>query len=295
MLNISATDAAFGPGPPRATRATGVTFDTLASTSPCEETVVVEFKAYPPGTPSWVDLSSTDLGGAKAFYGALFGWEATEGGPESGGYCMFQKRGRNVAGLGPVMDRQPPSWMTYVSVQDADATCAKVSAGGGTVVVAPMDVLDAGRMAVFIDPTGAPLALWQPGAHIGAELANEPGTFIWNELQTRDTATAAAFYRSVFGWGTDTRQDGPTTYTEWKRGDDSVGGMMDMPAEVPPQIPAYWLVYLAVEDCDASAAQADGLGGAILSDPMDVAPGRFSVLSDPTGAVFAVITMNTPG
>ncbi len=257
---------------------------------------MVEFKAYPPGTPSWVDLSSTDLAGAKAFYGALFEWDATEGGPESGGYCMFQKRGKNVAGLGPVMDLgQPPSWMTYVSVQDADATVAKVNAGGGTVVVSPMDVLDAGRMAVFIDPTGAPLALWQPGAHIGAELANEPGTFTWNELQTRDTAAAAAFYRSVFGWGADTRQDGPMTYTEWKRGDDSVGGMMDMPAEVPPQIPAYWLVYLAVEDCDAAAAQADGLGGAILLDPMDVAPGRFSVLSDPSGAVFAVITMNAPG
>ena len=111
-------------------------------------------------------------------------------------------------------------------------------------------------------------------------------------MQTRDTAAAAAFYGSVFGWGADTRQDGPMAYTEWKRGDDSVGGMMDMPAEVPPQIPAYWLVYLAVEDCDATVAQANGLGGAILLDPMDVPPGRFSVLSDPSGAVFAVITMH---
>lgn len=254
---------------------------------------MVEFKDYPPGTPSWVDLSSTDLAGAKAFYGALFGWDATEGSPEAGGYCMFQKQGKNVAGLGPVMDSsQSPTWMTYVSVQDADATIAKVGAAGGTVVVAPMDVLDAGRMAVFIDPTGAALALWQPGAHSGADLANEPGTFTWNELQTRDTAAAESFYRSVFGWGADTRRDGPLAYTEWKRGADSVGGMMDMPAEVPPQIPAYWLVYFAVEECDASAAQSTGLGGAILLDPLDVAPGRFAVLSDPTGAVFAVITPN---
>ena len=135
---------------------TRATFDTLAATDPSEESDVVEFKSYPPGTPSWVDLSSPDLAGAKAFYGALFGWEATEGSPESGGYCMFQKGGKNVAGLGPVMDPgQPPSWMTYVSVRDADATVAKVNAAGGTVVVAPMDVLDVGRMAVFIDPTGS--------------------------------------------------------------------------------------------------------------------------------------------
>jgi hypothetical protein len=252
---------------------------------------VVGFRSHLPGTPSWVDLSSSDLSGAKAFYGALFGWAATEGSPEAGGYCMFQKHDKNVAGLGPVMDpAQPPAWMTYVAVQDADATMAKVSAANGTVLVPPLDVLDAGRMAVFTDPTGAALAIWQPRAHIGADLANEPGTFTWNELQTRDTASAASFYRAVFGWGADTRQDGPRTYTEWKRGDDSVGGMMDIPAEVPPQIPAYWLVYFAVDDCDVTVAQAAGLGGATLLAPMDVEPGRFAVLSDPTGAVFAVIT-----
>jgi len=257
---------------------------------------VVEFESYLPGTPSWVDLSSPDLSGAKAFYGALFGWAATEGSPEAGGYCMFQKQGKNVAGLGPVMDpAQAPAWMTYVSVHDVDATMAKVGAHGGTTLVAPMDVLDVGRMAVFLDPTGAALALWQPRAHIGADLANEPGTFTWNELQTRDTAAAAVFYGAVFGWGAASREDGYLTYTEWNRGGDSVGGMMDMPSEMPPQIPAYWLVYFAVEDCDASVTRATELGGATLLDPMDMAPGRFAVLSDPTGAVFAVIAMHGTG
>jgi len=254
---------------------------------------VAELKSYPPGTPSWVDLASTDVSSSKAFYRGLFGWDVLDGGPESGGYSMFQKHGKNVAGLGPVMmPGQPPAWTTYVCVEDADATIAKVTAGGGTVLVAPMDVLDVGRMAVFTDPTGAAIALWQPRSHHGADLANEPGAFTWNELQTRDTEAAKAFYRSVFGWDAHTSQDGPMVYTEWKRGDDSVGGMMDMPAEVPPQIPAYWLVYFAVDDCDASVTKAAALGGATLVDPMDVAPGRFAVLSDPTGAVFAVIKMN---
>jgi hypothetical protein len=251
---------------------------------------VAEFKSYPPGTPSWVDLTSADLPGAQAFYRGLFGWGALEGGPESGGYTMFQKHGKNVAGLGPIMrEGQAPAWTTYVTVEDADATIAKVTAAGGTVLMAPMDVLDVGRMALFMDPTGAAIALWQPRAHQGAQLANEPGTFTWNELQTRDTKAAKAFYEAVFGWSAHTTEGGAMVYTEWKRGDDSIGGMMDMPAEVPPQVPAYWLVYFAVEDCDASVAKATGLGGSTLVAPMDVEPGRFAVLSDPTGAMFAVI------
>lgn len=257
---------------------------------------MAEFKSYPPGTPSWVDLASGDLAAAKAFYSGLFDWGVAEGGPEAGGYAMFQKGGKNVAGLGPIMmEGQPPAWTTYVTVEDADATTAKVTDAGGTVLVAPMDVLDVGRMAVYMDPTGAAIAVWQPRAHQGAELANEPGTFTWNELQTRDTEAAKAFYRAVFGWDAHTSEGATMVYTEWKRGNDSVGGMLNMPAEVPPQIPANWLVYFAVEDCDAAVAKATGLGATTLMPPMDVEPGRFAVLSDPTGAVFAVIKMNPAG
>jgi uncharacterized protein len=257
---------------------------------------VSEFKSYPPGTPSWVDLASADLPAAKSFYRGLFGWDVAEGPPEAGGYAMFQKQGKNVAGVGPIMmEGQPPAWTTYISVEDADATIAKVSAAGGTVLVAPMDVLDVGRMAVFMDPTGAALALWQPLAHQGADLANEPRTFTWNELQTRDTEAAKAFYRDVFGWDAATSEGGTMVYTEWKRGGDSIGGMMDMPAEVPTQVPAYWLVYFAVDDCDRAVAEATGIGGTTIVAPMDVEPGRFAVLSDPTGAVFAVSKMQTAG
>ena len=252
---------------------------------------MAEFTAYPPGTPSWVDVSSPDLPASRAFYNGLFGWEALEGGPEAGGYTMFQKRGKNVAGLGPIMmEGQPPTWTTYVTVDDADATAAKVTAAGGTVIVAPMDVLDVGRMAMFLDPTGAAVAVWQPRAHAGAQLANEAGTFTWNELQTRNTDAAKVFYGAVFGWGAHSTE-GTMPYTEWKRGDDTVGGMMDMPGEIPAEVPASWLVYFAVDDCDATVDRAAKLGGATLMAPMDVEPGRFAVLSDPSGAVFAVITM----
>lgn len=254
---------------------------------------MAEFTSYAPGTPSWVDLASPDLEKSRAFYGALFGWGANVGGPDAGGYTMFTKGGKNVAGGGPIMmEGQPPAWTTYVSVEDADATIEKVKKAGGMVFVEPMDVLDVGRMAVFADPTGAALALWQPKAHVGADLANEPGTFCWNELNTRDTGAAKAFYAEVFGWGSESSEGAQMAYTEWKLGGQSIGGMMDMPPMVPAEVPAHWLVYFAVEDCDATTAKANELGATTMAGPMDVEPGRFAVLSDPSGAVFAVIRMN---
>jgi len=257
---------------------------------------MAEFTSYPPGTPCWVDLSTSDVAAAEAFYSALFGWEVGDTGPEGGGYAMFLKSGKYVAGVGPLpMEGQPPAWTTYVCVDDADATLSKVKAAGGAVFVEPMDVLDVGRMAVFADPTGAPVALWQPRAHQGAQLANEPGAFCWNELQTRDTEAAKVFYRAVFGWDAHTTESPVMAYTEWKRGEEAIAGMMDMPDDVPPQVPAFWLVYFAVTDCDATVAEASDLGGATLVAPMDVRPGRFSVLTDPNGAVFAVMAMAPAG
>jgi len=257
---------------------------------------VALFTSYPPGTPSWVDLASSDPDTAKAFYSTLFGWTVDEQGPEAGGYAMFLKKDKTVSGVGPLaMEGQPSAWTTYVTVDEADVTVDKAKGAGATVYVEPMDVLDVGRMAVFADPTGAAIALWQPRAHQGAQLANEPGTFCWNELQTRDTEAAKAFYHTVFGWDASTSEMDGMSYTEWKNGENVVGGMMDMPAGVPAAVPAHWLVYFAVEDCDATLATATANGATVMVPATDIPPGRFAVLADPAGAVFAVIKMHDAG
>jgi uncharacterized protein len=251
-----------------------------------------ERSSYAAGTPSWVDIG-TDVEGAKKFYGSLFGWTTQDAGPpeETGGYGFFLKNGKVVAGYGPQMNPGPPFWTTYISVDDADATAKKVEAAGGTVVMAPMDVMAAGRMAVFQDPQGAFISAWQPGEHKGAQLANEPGAFCWNELNTRDVAGSSAFYEKAFGWKAVTQTDGPMPYTEFRLGDTTIAGMMDMPPMVPAEVPPHWLVYFAVDDTDATVKQTEKAGGAVRMPPMDIPVGRFAVLADPQGATFAVIRM----
>ncbi|WP_322780198.1 VOC family protein, partial [Frankia sp. Cas4] len=118
---------------------------------------MAEFMSYPAGTPCWVDLGSLDLEASRSFYSGLLGWEAQEvPDPGAGGYTMFTLRGKLVAGLGPLFgEGQPPTWNTYISVDDVDKTAEAVLGAGGRVLAGPMDVMEAGRMAVFTDPAGA--------------------------------------------------------------------------------------------------------------------------------------------
>ena len=245
---------------------------------------------YAPGTPSWVDIG-TDVEPAKRFYSSLFNWSTEDAGPPelTGGYGFFQKDGKMIAGYGPQQGEGPPYWSTYVSVADADQTAKEVESAGGTVIMAPMDVMAAGRMAVFQDPQGAFISAWQAGEHIGAQLVNEPGALCWNELNSRDVKGAKDFYRSAFGWDPVTHADGPMPYTEFQLNGQSIAGLMDMPPMVPAEVPSYWLVYFAVADTDATVAKAEELGGTVRMPPMDLPVGRLSVLVDPQGATFAVI------
>jgi uncharacterized protein len=248
---------------------------------------------YAPGTPSWVDLGSPDVDASISFYGSLFGWTASEPGPpEAGGYRFFLQDGKMVGGIAPLMmEGQPPAWLNYVTVADADATVGKARDAGGTVFVEPMDVMDVGRFSVLADPTGAALGLWQPRRHTGAELVNEPVSLTWNELETRDPDAAKPFYDALFGWDAETTEMGGGEYTTWRLDGQPVGGMADITGRVPDAVPAHWLAYFAFTDTDATVARAQELGGNVNVPPMDIPAGRFAVLGDPHGAVFGVIKM----
>lgn len=258
-----------------------------------------DVSTYAHGVPSWIDLATPDPEASKAFYGALFGWdfEDEDSGQPGTPYIMCRLRGRAVAGmmlLAPEMAESgmPPVWTTYINVDDLDAAVARVAPAGGHVIQAPMEVMEAGRMAVVADPSGAVFCLWEKTGHAGAEVVNEHGALTWNELITPDPAQVAPFYGAVLGWTARSTPMPTGTYTSFvAEGADpnGIAGAMAPPME---GIPAYWGVYFAVDDCDAAVAAATRLGAGVLADPMDLeGVGRMAVLADPQGAAFSIITL----
>ncbi|MFI5839564.1 VOC family protein [Catenuloplanes sp. NPDC051500] len=235
--------------------------------------------AWGPGTPVWTDLSTPDVAEAVRFYGALFGWTASEV-PGGGGYTMFLLDGAPVAGAGPLhgLDEEN-EWCTYLLTDDVEETAHRVATAGGAVQKPPYDVMTQGRTAVFLDPSGAEFSAWEPREMAGAAVFNVPGALAWNELSTPDPVLAKRFYGDVFGW---TASDGD--YITWDSAGRPIGGLV--PVDEPA--PARWMVYFGVADCDASVAQATSLGATVAVKPTDIPWGRFATLNDPQGAFFSI-------
>ena len=257
---------------------------------------MAEFTSHAAGTFSWPELATTDQKAGVAFYKALFGWDVNEQpiGPTEV-YSMFQVRGKPVgaASTQQPQERQlgvPPHWNSYVTVANVDQSAKKAESLGGKILMPPFDVMDAGRMAVVQDPTGAVFEIWQASRSIGAEILNEPGALCWTELTTSDTKAAEKFYTGLFGWTPKHSTPGsPMEYTEFSVNGQPSIGMMAKPAEMPAHIPSYWMPYFQVANCDASSAKVKELGGSIMVGPQDIPnTGRFAIASDPQRAMFAV-------
>jgi len=118
-----------------------------------------------------------------------------------------------------------------------------------------------------------------------AQLVNEPGTLVWNELSTPDRPRSNEFYAAVFGYTYEQVGDGQGfDYTVMKVDGNVVGGQFQV-ADAPP----HWHVYFGVTDADATAARARELGGSVVSEPQDSPYGRWAQLADPFGARFCVV------
>jgi predicted enzyme related to lactoylglutathione lyase len=182
-----------------------------------------------------------------------------------------------------------------VAVASANDGAARTKALGGTVLMEPFDVLDVGRMAMVQDPPGAVVALWEARRHAGAGVTGDPGAMCWNELGTTDTERAGAFYQSLLDWSAETRPLGAVSYTTFTADGATRGGMTAIQAS-RGGVPPHWMVYFAVRDCEGSATLCQSLGGSVRVPSADVpGVGRFAVLADPQGAVFAVLTPRPPG
>jgi predicted enzyme related to lactoylglutathione lyase len=270
-----------------------------------------ELDRYIPGVPCWVDTSQPDPEAAAGFYRELFGWEVEDVMPPEapGNYFIGRIRGGDVAGISGFAEGSPPvaTWNTYVWVESADETAAKVRDAGGAVLMEPFDVMESGRMAVFSDPEGAVFCVWEPKQHRGSQIVNEHGSVNFNNLNTHDPDAAKAFYGSVFGWQTLALGGDAEMWTLPGYGDHlellnpgtlermaSMGapaGFADVVATLNPIPeerggPANWSVTFATDDADATAAKTSELGGQVVSGPFDAPWVRMAVLTDPQGATF---------
>ena len=271
-----------------------------------------ERDGYIPGVPCWIDTSQPDPEAAAEFYGALFGWELEDVMPPDapGQYFMARIRGKDVAGVGSIPEGAPQMamWNTYVWVDSADETASKVRDAGGSVMMEPFDVMDAGRMAVFTDPEGSVFFAWEARANKGSQIVNEHGSNNFNNLNTRDLERAKAFYGAVFGWETLELDRGAQMWTlpgygdhleelspGLRKGMEEMGapkGFEDVVAGVneirddQPDTPAHWGLTFAVDDADAIAEKATELGGKVIAPPFDAPWVRMTVIADPQGATF---------
>jgi uncharacterized protein len=273
---------------------------------------MIERDGYMPGVPCWVDTSQPDPEAAVDFYGGLFGWEFEDVMPPGapGKYFNAKLHGGEVAAVGSQPEGAPPMavWNTYVWVDSADETASKVRDAGGSVLMEPFDVLDAGRMAVFADPEGAAISVWQAKEHRGAKIVNEPGSLNFNTLNTRDPGRAKSFYGPVFGWETLDLDGGLMMWTlpgyceyleqrdpglraRMAEGgapagfEDAVASLVPIPDD-QPDTPPHWGVTFAVDDADATAQRAEELGGKVVVPPFDAPWVRMTVITDPQGATF---------
>jgi predicted enzyme related to lactoylglutathione lyase len=247
---------------------------------------------YTPGTFSWTDLNTTDQEAAKSFYSGLFGWEFTgmPAGPDSI-YSMAAIDGKWVGAIStqPQQQREagvPPSWNSYIAVEDVAAAASRARELGATVHAEPFDVMEAGRMAVVQDPQGAWFLLWQAKQHNGAQLVNAPGALCWNELGSPDVEGSAKFYGDLLGWTTTPMEGADPAYLVIMTADGHSNGGIRPPA--PPNAPPFWLVYFASSDLAASLDRTGELGGNVLVGATDIGIAKIAVVQDPQGAVFAL-------
>lgn len=245
----------------------------------------------PVGQPCWIDLMSSQPDQAIEFYGALFGWRAGEASPDFGGYFMFLRDGAPVAGAMPnpspasMVDR----WGVHVAVSDVAATLHQSEELGATVLLAPEPIGDLGVMAVFADPSGAPLGLWEPHDFQGFSAVDELNAPVWFELHTNHYDAVLPFYRDLFHW--DLRAgSGESTlrYSTVHDGDTAFAGVLDATGHQRRSDPSVWSVYFGVENVDQALETVLANDGSVVRAPDDTPYGRMAVVRDPSGVTFRV-------
>ncbi len=243
----------------------------------------------------WVDYAALDIAAAKSFFSKMFGWTYTDA-PNGGGYQLASASDHLAAGLMDMPDNMremgmPPVWTPYVNVDSITDTCTRIAELGGTVQYEPMQVDEAGWMAVAADPTDAVFGLWQPAKHTGAGLINSPGALCWSEVRSSDMAAAKEFYCALFGWDAKDLNMGPVPYVQFALGGNPVCGLCPWEGEGTDGVPSHWAITFGVANLDDALATLDAEGGRVTWGPQEIPFGRVASSGDPQGGPLNILEL----
>jgi predicted enzyme related to lactoylglutathione lyase len=235
-----------------------------------------------PGWIAWRELMTGDVGAARAFHEALFGWRYVEAPEHVGGeHCWIEASGRRIGAIWKTS--QPSAWLSFATVTDVEAAAARMREAGGAVPIGPAPYPGLGTYAVLEDPEGARLLAmaWAADVELEDDVHPEPGRFAGQTLGAREVEAAAARFAQAIGWERHPGLDGvllaaagvPVAEVHGLRGPTS-----------------RWVPYVLVEDVPAILARASSAGGRVVSParPLE-GGGTAGVLVDPTGAVLGLL------
>lgn len=253
---------------------------------------------YAHGEPCWADLQTRDVGAAKDFYGALFGWTFQDlPTPDGRRYAQAFLGQDLVAVIAPQNPRQEAAgttgqWNIYFAATDAEEIGEDAVHAGGKLEFGPEQVADTGVLAFVAPPGGGTTGIWQPGTHRGSHRFNEHGAFAWAELLTPRPQAAVAFFQELFGHDvTEYPQDDGGSYSTLIVNGNEVAGIV--PAEDGDE--AGWQVYFGVPDVTKAVDTVIAAGGTVLVEPEDQPEeGCLATIMDPQGGVLSLIQVLPP-
>jgi uncharacterized protein len=241
---------------------------------------------------AWYELLTTDMAGARRFYGSVLGWTAQDAATSKFAYSVFNTGGSPVCGLMelPQEERKmgaTPRWLGYVAVDDLDLTVGRLASLGGAGDVPPTET-NIGRIAIVADPQKATFALAQGLKHgLPPSEAVELGRVGWHELLAGEWRAAFAFYHGLFGWQrTQSGVGSLEFYQLLSAGDRTIGGMF---TKLPIAPIPFWLYYFNVPDIAVATDRVMASGGRTVQGPNQLPDvGWIAWCVDPQGAMFAL-------
>ncbi|GAA2612564.1 VOC family protein [Streptomyces axinellae] len=251
--------------------------------------------SYAPGALCWAHLHTPEPDAAERFYAAVLGWEYEHVGPSSDRFTYATSRRHMVAGITPDTAADAASWVVSFATDSADALAARVVAAGGEVREGPADMGVLGRSVSAVDSCGAHVGFWQPRAHIGAGLFDEVSALCWAELAVHEPEAADSFYRAALGLRAGRHAAAEEEhYAAFHLGSgEAVAGRTLLPPGREGAEP-FWMPYFGVRDARRAVDTAVRGRASVLHSGTNAEGRGVAVLTDPAGAVFAVLELPAP-